>query len=43
MGIDPYERGWMILSVGLLVVFLGTVTVAGFFMGFQVERRRRRG
>jgi cytochrome c oxidase subunit 2 len=37
MGIDPYERGWMILSVGLLVAFLATVTIAGFFLGFQVN------
>jgi cytochrome c oxidase subunit 2 len=37
MGIDPYERGWMILSVGLLAAFLVTVTIAGFFMGFQVS------
>jgi cytochrome c oxidase subunit 2 len=37
MGIDPYERGWMILSAGLLVAFLATVTIAGFFLGFQVN------
>ncbi|MGI9612575.1 MAG: cytochrome c oxidase subunit II [Acidimicrobiales bacterium] len=36
IGIDPYERNWMRLSAALLVVFLGTVTVAGFAMGFQV-------
>ncbi len=37
MGIDPYERNWMRLSVVLLVTFLATVTVAGFAMGFQVN------
>lgn len=37
MGIDPYERNWMRLSVVLLVVFFGTVSVAGFAMGFQVN------
>lgn len=37
MGIDPYERNWMRLSVALLVAFAATVTVAGFFMGFQVS------
>ncbi len=37
MGIDPYERGWMILSIALLVAFATTITVAGFFMGFQVN------
>lgn len=36
MGIDPYERNWMRLSVLLLVVFFATVSVAGFAMGFQV-------
>ena len=37
MHIDPYERNWMLLSVGLLVVFFATVSVAGFAMGFQVS------
>ena len=37
MGVDPYERGWMILSVVLLVVFATTITISGFFMGFQVN------
>jgi len=36
MGIDPYERNWMRLSIALLVVFFVTVSVAGFAMGFQV-------
>lgn len=37
MGIDPYERNWMRLSVLLLFVFFVTVSVAGFAMGFQVN------
>ena len=37
MGIDPYERNWMRLSVALLVIFFATVSVAGFSMGFQVN------
>jgi cytochrome c oxidase subunit 2 len=37
MGIDPYERNWMRLSIALLVVFLATITVAGFAMGFQLS------
>ncbi len=37
MGIDPYERNWMRLSVLLLVVFFATVSIAGFAMGFQVN------
>lgn len=34
--IDPYERLWMIVSIVMLVVFAGAVTVAGFFMGIQL-------
>ena len=37
MGIDPYERNWMRLSVALLVGFFLTVIVAGFAMGIQVN------
>ena len=37
MGIDPYERNWMRLTVVILLGFLVTVTVAGFSMGFQVN------
>ena len=37
MGIDPYEKNWMRVSVLLLLVFLITVTVAGFAMGIQVN------
>ena len=36
MNIDPYERGWMIFSVVLLVAFFALVTVAGFSMGIQL-------
>ena len=37
MGIDPYERNWMRLSVAMLVAFFAIVTVAGFALGFQVS------
>lgn len=37
MGIDPYERNWMRLSIVLLVAFFATVSIAGFAMGFQVS------
>ncbi len=37
VGIDPYERNWMLLSIALLVVFFATVSVAGFALGFQVN------
>ncbi len=33
---DPYEKRWMVISVVILVVFMATVTVAGFALGFQV-------
>lgn len=36
MGVDPYERNWMLFSIGLLVVFFVLVTVAGFALGFQL-------
>jgi cytochrome c oxidase subunit 2 len=36
MGIDPFERNWMVFSVALLVVFFALVTIAGFALGFQV-------
>ncbi len=34
--IDPYERTWIIISVILLIVFFGAVTVAGMAMGIRV-------
>jgi cytochrome c oxidase subunit 2 len=36
MGIDPYEKAWMRVSVVLLVAFAIVVSVAGFAMGFQI-------
>ena len=36
MGIDPYERNWIYLSIGIIVVFFGLITVAGFALGIQV-------
>ncbi len=36
MHIDPYEKNWIRLSIGLLVVFALAVTIAGFAMGIQV-------
>jgi cytochrome c oxidase subunit 2 len=37
MGIDPYEKNWMRVAIVLLLGFFGTVTVAGFALGFQVS------
>lgn len=36
MHIDPYERGWIIAAIVLLVVFALAVTVAGAAMGIQL-------
>lgn len=36
MGIDPYERNWMRLSILLLVTFAATITIGGLAMGFEV-------
>ena len=40
--IDPYEKNWMRLSIVLLVVFAGAVTIAGFALGFQVPSPEER-
>lgn len=42
MGIDPYEKNWIRLSILLLVVFMTGIAIAGFALGFQlpgVEQR----
>jgi len=36
MGIDPWEKNWMRVSILLLVVFAVAITVAGFAAGFQL-------
>ena len=36
MGIDPYERNWIRLSVVTIIVFAIAVTVAGVALGIQV-------
>lgn len=36
MGIDPWEKNWMRVSIVLLVVFAAAITVAGFAAGFQL-------
>ena len=36
MHIDPYERNWMRISIGLLIGFAIAISVAGFAFGFQV-------
>lgn len=37
MGIDPYEKNWMRVSILLLAIFFAIVTIGGFAMGFQVS------
>lgn len=36
MGIDPYEKNWMRVSIALLVVFAAAITIAGLAAGFQL-------
>ncbi len=36
MGIDPWEKNWMLVSIVLLVAFAAAITVAGFAAGFQL-------
>ena len=37
MGIDPFERNWIRISILLLVTFFATVSISGFALGFQVS------
>lgn len=36
MGIDPWEKNWMRISIALLVIFAIAVTIAGWSAGFQL-------
>ena len=36
MHIDPYEKAWIIVSILMLIVFFGAVTVAGLSFGVRV-------
>lgn len=36
MGIDPWEKNWMRVSIALLVIFAIAITIAGFAGGFQL-------
>lgn len=36
MGVDPFERNWMVFSIGLIVVFFVLISIAGFALGIQV-------
>ena len=40
--IDQYEKRWMILTIGMLIVFSLAVGVSGFVMGFQVPGAEQR-
>lgn len=42
MHIDPYERNWMFVAVGTLVVFFIALTIAGFALGIQVPTNEAR-
>lgn len=36
MGIDPWEKNWMRISIALLVIFAIAITIAGWSAGFQL-------
>ena len=36
MGVDPFERNWMVFSIVLIVAFFTLITIAGFALGIQV-------
>jgi cytochrome c oxidase subunit 2 len=40
--IDPYERGWMIFSAVLIVLFAAAVSFAAFGLGIQVPAPEQR-
>ena len=40
--IDPYEKIWMRISAGLLIVFVILVGVAGYALGFQLPSSETR-
>lgn len=42
MHLDPYERGWIIATLVMLVVFVAAITIAGFSMGIQVPQPQAR-
>lgn len=42
MHIDPYEKNWIRLSIGLLIAFAVAVSIAGFAMGIQVPSPEQR-
>ncbi len=42
MGIDPFERNWMLIALVLIIAFGVTVAVAGFALGFQVPGEEAR-
>lgn len=42
MHVDPYERGWMIFSIALIVVFAAAVAFAAFGLGIQVPSPEQR-
>ena len=41
MGIDPWEKNWMRVSIALLVVFAAAITIAGFAAGFTLPGAER--
>jgi len=42
MHIDPTEKGWIRVSIVVLVIFFIAITVAGFMLGIQVPTEEQR-
>jgi len=42
MHIDPYERGWIIFSIVLIILFASAVAFAAFGLGIQVPAPEQR-
>jgi len=42
MGVDPYERNWMYISIGVIVAFFVLISIAGLALGIQVPTEERR-
>lgn len=42
MGVDPWEKRWMIFTIVMLVVFAASITIAGLALGIQLPTEEKR-
>lgn len=40
--VDPLERNWIVIAIGVLVAFAILITIAGFMLGIQVPTNEAR-